>query len=404
MRRFDTLDGLRGLGACMIAAAHASLFVRSSLQDHRMIDGLYLLVDFFFVLSGFVIAAGFQKRLETGEGLVPFLIMRLGRLYPLHLSMLLLLLGLKVGLKLAGLDANAVMRMGGPGEYSATSLFTNFFLVQALGVENGLTWNWPSWSISVELFTYVVFAALWATLGVFKNGDRALTAIYLGLLVACPLLLAAFAPGRMNSTYDFAIVRCLLGFTVGVLTYRLYVRLGEDAGSRAPFLAATVVEIAAVAACVGLVWLADVAHWIVLAPLALGVFVLLFAYERGAVSRLLRAKPLLFLGGVSYSIYLVHFVLYIYESSAIRLLRAASGSPDALTDGAVIWDGAPWAGDLIIAANVVVVVGLSVFAYRFIEEPGRRFARAWAKRWEQRRLAIAPADQAQTAPRGPLPA
>jgi hypothetical protein len=385
MRRFETLDGLRGLGACLIAAAHGSLFISSSLQGQRIVDGLSLLVDFFFVLSGFVIAAGFQGRLETGAGLVPFFITRLGRLYPLHLTTLALLVGLKAALAVFGADADVAMRVAAADEYDATSLFTNALLVHALGVEAQLTWNWPSWSISVELFAYGVFALLWATFGVFENSDRILLFGGAGIVVACLLILYWYAPAGLHSTYDFAFVRGLLGFTVGALTHRLYRAVGEEAAARIPRAWATVLETAAIAVCAWLVWLSYATKLIVLAPLALGGFLLLFAYERGLVSRALRWKPLIQLGAVSYSIYLLHFVVYIYEIAAVRLLSSVYGSPiDASTTA--IWTGSKAVGDLLILANVIGVVGLSALTYRFIEAPGQALAKGWAKRWEARHL------------------
>jgi peptidoglycan/LPS O-acetylase OafA/YrhL len=48
----------------------------------------WLFVDFFFVLSGFVIAASYGERLVKGFGVERFMLLRLGRLYPVHIVVL----------------------------------------------------------------------------------------------------------------------------------------------------------------------------------------------------------------------------------------------------------------------------------------------------------------------------
>ncbi len=379
MKRFEALDGLRGAGACLIVAAHSSFFIKSSLHGRDLVEGLHILVDFFFVLSGFVIAAAFERRLARGDGLIPFAITRLGRLYPVHIATLSALVALKLALMAAGLDADGVMQMDHANEFDAASLLTNLFLVQALGVEFHLTWNFPAWSISTELYTYAAFAILWATLGVFKGGETLLFAVYVVLIVACALILLRFAPHGLRSTHDYAFVRCVLGFSAGVLAYRAYLKLGE-----APFpwlsgAVATLAELGAVGACVLIVGQASGAGLTVLAPILLAGIVVLLAYGRGAVSRLLALRPLAALGALSYSIYLVHFVALIYEASILRLLGlSAPGSTASL------WSGSAAVGDLIILGNVALAIGLAAVVHVFVEKPGRSIAARLAKTWEAR--------------------
>src|SRR5258708_35067428 len=87
-QRFVVLDSWRGIAACLVALFHLDAY--SHLYEVPFLRNSWLFVDFFFVLSGFIIAANYRQRLSEGFGLGRFLLLRLGRLYPLHLAMLAL--------------------------------------------------------------------------------------------------------------------------------------------------------------------------------------------------------------------------------------------------------------------------------------------------------------------------
>ena len=93
-RRYEALDSWRGLCACMVALFHFNVF--SHIQHAGIVRNAYLFVDFFFVLSGFVIAANYQARLMDGFGAGRFLFLRLGRIYPLHLVTMLLFIPIDI--------------------------------------------------------------------------------------------------------------------------------------------------------------------------------------------------------------------------------------------------------------------------------------------------------------------
>ena len=102
--------------------------------------GSWLFVDFFFVLSGFVIAATYRARLIGGGYLRSFAILRLGRVYPLHVFMLAAFVAMEiVGLVLAskGLMKHAPF----DADHSLFAILTNLTLTQAFGLHDVLTWN-----------------------------------------------------------------------------------------------------------------------------------------------------------------------------------------------------------------------------------------------------------------------
>src|SRR5438874_12343040 len=91
-KRFAALDSLRGICAIFVAIYHFSTV--SILSSIPFIKNGFLLVDFFFVLSGFVIAASYGERLKAKFPISKFMFLRLGRLYPLHIFVLCLYLAI----------------------------------------------------------------------------------------------------------------------------------------------------------------------------------------------------------------------------------------------------------------------------------------------------------------------
>jgi peptidoglycan/LPS O-acetylase OafA/YrhL len=102
---FVILDALRGVAAAAVVTVHAPLFFHSvatpgSVPDasgHAPMTGplfeAYLAVDFFFLLSGFVLAHAYGEKLNDGMTSCQFMRCRLIRLYPLYLLALVIVHG-----------------------------------------------------------------------------------------------------------------------------------------------------------------------------------------------------------------------------------------------------------------------------------------------------------------------
>src|ERR1017187_9585721 len=208
--RFEALDAWRGLSAALVAMFHLVAF--SHIYDSPFLRHSFLFVDFFFVLSGFVITASYRTKLLAGFSFWNFMLLRWGRLYPLHIAILAAFIGIELlRYRYSGLLGG---EMGDKfsGARTITAIVTNVCLIQSLGVHSMLTWNLPSWSISVEFYTYAVFAIALLFL-------RQLTYIFVAFVVLlAPILLLRFV-GNINTDYDFGFIRCLMGFFVGVACY-----------------------------------------------------------------------------------------------------------------------------------------------------------------------------------------
>src|ERR1700737_2363832 len=88
--RFDALDSLRGLSALMVVLYHANF--SSFLYNLPIIRHSYLFVDFFFVLSGFIMYYNYGSLTDTAS-FRQFIGMRFFRLYPLHFTLLMVFVG-----------------------------------------------------------------------------------------------------------------------------------------------------------------------------------------------------------------------------------------------------------------------------------------------------------------------
>jgi peptidoglycan/LPS O-acetylase OafA/YrhL len=331
----------------------------------------YLFVDFFFVLSGFVIAWNYARKLGDWPGVKRFLILRLGRVYPLHLFMLMCFVGYETLRVLAHSDAFT-------GPNSASAVVTNLLLLQSMGIHDSLTWNGPSWSISTEWWTYVVFALVCAWLGM-RNW------LLVAAAVVAPLLLLHLSKTGMDTTFDWGFVRCVFGFALGVACYRLYTLApaGRPVAQAAGTAAMTIAECATVAAVVVFVSTAGTSPLSFMAPFVFAVAVLVFAAEGGLVSRVFHSRPLKWLGMVSYSIYLTHyFVVLIMPAAIKRITHQDLWTAMPLPDGqwVMAYGRNDVEGTLLYVAALALTFAFSAFTYRWVETPGREWTRKWLAR------------------------
>jgi peptidoglycan/LPS O-acetylase OafA/YrhL len=333
--RFTALDSWRGICALIVALFHFP--VLGFVKAVPLVSHGYLFVDFFFVLSGFVIATVYEEKLQQQDEGWRFVVRRFGRLWPLHVFMLLVFIGASV---VKG-DINADER------HSVGAIWTNLFLVHGWGGHEDLTWNGPSWSVSVEALLYFIFMCLAA----FKS--LRWRTFFFSVLVGVGLLGLAFeAPNGMASTFDFGIYRGLAGFFAGALL------------TRAPAAnLGTVGEIAVVALGGAFVWFG---HLTLLSPLVFGVVVYVFAHSNGLLSRTLNTRPALLLGEWSYSIYMVHaaFVAALWALAGPLGLREAKAGLLATSS----------AHEAVLALGYLTAIILaSAVTFHLVEKPGREF-------------------------------
>ena len=363
-RQIQPLTGVRGLAALWVAGCHlvAEPGLATGLAARILARG-YLAVDLFFILSGFVMALNyghlFRRRVRAAV-FGRFLILRLARLYPLYGSILLLRFAY-TALRYGSFDLPRPW-IAAPLPHPAIDLPANVLLVQSWGIAKSSIG--PAWSVSTEWGAYMVFPAL-AMLGLWRGRRAALaTAMAAAVLLSTTALLdtaPAYHAGLLDA-YDGRtlgpLMRCLGGFTVGVLTWRLshWAPIIRLCGLSPPCVLIAALLIGGVATGA-----ADFAVFLLFPAM-----VLCLACGTNRVTRLLASAPVVWLGEISYSIYLLHIFLlhptHVTSAAAHRLLpgHAAEALSLAVTFGM-----------LLIAADL---------SWRCIEQPGRRLIRRVAPR------------------------
>ena len=147
---------MRIIAAGAVVILHYSDYFKDDAIGRFMVAHTWhfnLFVDLFFVVSGFVIARQYFGRVSDAASIGRFLWRRLARIYPLHLATLAFYLAL------AGALHFGAVRTDNPARYPLSDLPAQFLLLHAF-VGECLTFNFPSWSLSAEMFCYVLFPAV----------------------------------------------------------------------------------------------------------------------------------------------------------------------------------------------------------------------------------------------------
>ncbi|MDB5652397.1 MAG: hypothetical protein JWQ94_10 [Tardiphaga sp.] len=147
------LDALRIIAACAVVVLHYSDYVKDVAVGRFMVAHVWhfnLFVDLFFVVSGFVIASQYLGRVADGRAIGRFIWRRLARIYPLHLATLGFYVVIALALYFGAAHTDNAAR------YPFSDLPAQLLLLHAFDGAR-LTFNFPSWSLSAEMFCYVLF-------------------------------------------------------------------------------------------------------------------------------------------------------------------------------------------------------------------------------------------------------
>ena len=192
----------------------------------------YLWVEFFFALSGFVLAYVYGARwreFRRGSTYLDFLKARLARLYPLHLTMLFVILAMVIVLRWLAARGGYVSIYDEPYHPIDTlpTFIANLFLVQGWNLFPYLSWNGASWFVSVEFLLCLLFPVY---LLISRGGWLGAVGLIAGGSVALALLAASSKHG-LDLTFHNGMYRGMAAFAVGVglsTLYRLALAQGAD--------------------------------------------------------------------------------------------------------------------------------------------------------------------------------
>ncbi|HLI22865.1 MAG TPA: acyltransferase [Stellaceae bacterium] len=354
---FAALDSLRGLAAASVVLFHVRLLAGPAgpLFALGYVRNAYLMVDFFFVLSGFVIALNYAERIPDARAAARFVWLRFWRLYPLHLAFLFVLLAIE-GVKWLA-ERRFGIALGGVAfaTNDAWAFATNLLLAQSFGLTPQLTFNIPAWSIGAEFYTYLAFALV-------ALATRRVMTVAAVIVAAGAMVLVLVSPDGLFLMQDGGFIRCLFGFFLGVIGCGVYRRLA--ARSVAASMAACLASLALVAALALLAWKPAPFFDFAIPPLAAVVVVALALAPGTRLSRVLSARPLAWLGRVSYSIYMTHWAVLLVATNLLLKLHFARAFGSGMPADIVL--------TLLCLAPVLL---LSQWTFRHIETPWRDWSR-----------------------------
>jgi peptidoglycan/LPS O-acetylase OafA/YrhL len=356
-----SLTGVRGVAAIWVFMTHifgfaAIVWHAPALRGFSFFTNGFRGVDLFFILSGFILMHVHADDFTSfhARTLQAFFVTRFFRIYPLNTVVLLAMVPLVL---LAPSYVAGARAFSDPHfAYRAQNLsfpgfIQNLLLAQSWTVAKLGEWNIVSWTLSAEVLGYALFPALcWLVLRE-KSWARC-AAFGCASLAVLTVLLFASHHANNNPTGTFGAVRMFFCFTAGICLYRCY--------QLAP---ASVEAAASGLTCLALLFIAAT-MFVHTAPVldAFGFAALIFglAYQRGPVNALLESRLAVFFGKLSFSFYLVHFLIIGIISWSLEHWLAAQAFGLRIVSVFVIF------ALCLLAAGVL---------YELVERPAQRLGR-----------------------------
>lgn len=341
-QKIAPLTSLRGIAATMVMFFHLRYAfvdvsaINLALFDIRLIAKGYLWVDCFFILSGFVLAHRYGGgTLASFAKVRSFIWQRFVRIYPLQL-VTLATFAAYIGTQ----NGWAYLRE------QSTALVANALLIHNWGLVFMEGFNYPSWSLSAEWAAYLLFPIL--SFAVAKVTRRMLPTVIL-----CMILITTFFAyvhfkygGSMDITYGNGWIRCLFSFTLGLALCPLSQQLR---GYLQPVWFEATAIVVGILTVVGLHM--EMSEFLFVPLSAFGILAL--SYSQGPVTRLLQSAPLVYLGEISFSVYMWHALVgRLFKDAYTVAGRPEWGRPAAI---------------LIFISLALVVFLFSAVSYHLIE-------------------------------------
>ena len=296
----------------------------------------------------------YLDKISTWQDLVSFKQRRFWRLYPLHLITLLILVACEV-LKLGLIEFSLHNPIQPPFTESKNieSLILNVFLLQNI-LEQKLSWNEPSWSISAEFLAYTVFGVLLFLLAKVRP--------WLYLVSGVIVLVSAVYLWSSIVTFSGPL-RCLQAFFLGVFVHSSvdhtsWSWLGRLAG---PSLLLSVMAVIFFTATGG------PSNIFFPFLFASNILFLVKADPKSVTYQFLSLFPLVHLGRISYSVYMIHGILWYFLAVVLRLVFKIPYTPNSDQQPIFQFESV-WAADLVMLWGLLMLLLIAHHSYYRIEQ------------------------------------
>ncbi len=312
--QIHALTGIRGIAALWVVILHGATYVNASSVLPQWLSNIinkgWLGVDLFFILSGFVIAYVHQSDFVQLKfnSIKQFLKLRLARIYPAHLVATLILIPIVVTVTLFSfitLPANVL------DNYDFKKFLFSLSLTNGWGFEQSIGWNYPSWSVASEWFAYLLFPLIAWILNNIKSTKLFATIIF------CIFILMYVAAIKMNGATQYMpqaewlLLRVISEFIVGCCLYNIYTKLPR-------YLYSDSVSFTTILVIILLCFFGVPSIFDGIIVMLFSLLILNLSHSKGLISRFLSTDIMLFLGRISYSIYLTHFTVLIIFNQVMK--------------------------------------------------------------------------------------
>jgi peptidoglycan/LPS O-acetylase OafA/YrhL len=345
-KQLKSITGLRFLAAFLVVMHHFGTPKAPEFARNIVLHG-FVAVTLFFVLSGFILSYSYfddSGNIKTTHR--NFWIARFARIYPVYL------LGFVLFAPYAFIK---IFKTGALSPWFDLSIFgaAALGLVQSWSTVTVGAWNPPAWSLSAEAFFYLVFPFIAPTILRLNIRRLAIVALILWILSIAAQLANSGSAHFDREFWMFNPLVRLPEFLLGIVLGRLWFmrktsRFDNYSGSVAIVTTALIFVLLAVDA--NELWYFNGA----IAP-AMMLLIYCLASGRGVIARWLMSKPMVLLGEASYSLYLLHWPLWLAFSSYL------------------IDDLLMTKGPLLFFACEILTIGASIVTFKFLEQPASRF-------------------------------
>ena len=354
------LTGLRGVAALWVVSFHMTSLLSKTFPDRAWIDSWIIPahgwcgVDLFFVLSGFVLAHVHADEFGQlrGPAVVRFARLRFFRVYPVNGAVLLLILGLVV---CDPVFASFYAHLG-RGNLSAVAFAKTAAVATRWYLPGQGDWNQPVWSLSAEIIGYMAFPAL-AWLMLRRRLEAAGLVIAGGALGALASLQWAMGTiGTNDISQAGSVPRMMLCFVAGMAVQQSWRHAGPNSWLKRR---GSVLAMSAGGAIVGLCFLPEGSAWM---PFCFAALVLSgLAGGAGPLAGLLSGRVAMFLGRISFPLYLIHLTIFWWVDAHFHDALLTPVEIVALGIGAV-----------------AIAIALASVVHELVELPAHRLGRRLA--------------------------
>jgi peptidoglycan/LPS O-acetylase OafA/YrhL len=290
--RVEQLTFTRFIAAIFIVIYHFGgeifLFSRPPLSLLTAQANLY--VSYFFVLSGFVMIVAYSNKEHIDT--VEYYKKRFARIYPVYLLAIIALIAF----------------MAAINEYHFDGLLLNLFFLQAWIPSESTSFNGPAWSLSVEMVFYLVFP--WLFNYIYKKQHlKMLAGIIIAIWLVTQIYFTLHFRDRPDDYLSFCPLMHINEFLMGNLAGLLFVWKLQNRKANYDWHIVILMALLVLALKFhpGFINYHDGVLAVLYVPLIMAL-----ALNTGVLTTVFKMKPLVYLGEISYSIYILQVPVYFW--------------------------------------------------------------------------------------------